>query len=118
MSLRRRSGYNPKRKIAPNNTLTQEEIKSLAENCDYGGNPEHKRDPGDYGLTPPRSPRPGKTLCDVAGKIMKADALLLLRSGIEKGMVSPERKNGWPQNIWAVSNSGDVFVAFVCLVIC
>jgi hypothetical protein len=100
--MKRRSGFNPKRKISPAGPL--EESADLAKRASYSGNPEHKRFPGDYGLTPPASPRPGKTLCDAEGPFLKHLAQELLRSGLEKGMVSEQRRGEWPQNIWSVAS--------------
>lgn len=37
-------------------------LAKLASQVKYGGNPEHKRNPGNFGLTPPSGPRPGKSL--------------------------------------------------------
>jgi len=65
----------------------------------------------DYGLEPPASPRPGKTLCDAAGQVAQAESEQLLREGFAKGMVSVQRRNGWPQNVWAVSAAGVAFEA-------
>ena len=109
----RRAGYNPKRQIAPDDPLTADQREAMAAAANYGGNPEHKRTPGDYGLTPPASPRPGKTLCDGERVILMAEATDLLKAGLRKGIVSIRRcKAGkWPQNVWAVSASGDVFEA-------
>lgn len=107
--MRPRSGYNPKRKIAPQDAMTEEQRADLVRRSGYGGNPEHKRNPEDYDLTPPASPRPGKTLCDAAGRILKADAERLLANGIAKGMVSTRQLNGWPQNVWVVTDTGAAF---------
>jgi hypothetical protein len=63
-------------------------IEEFAKGARYGGNPEHKRDPGDFGLDPPSSPRPGKTLCDVVQIRTRAASLALLRTGLRKGMFS------------------------------
>lgn len=109
--MRPRSGYNPKRKIASKNAMTEEERVGLAQRSQYGGNPEHKYNPEDYELTPPARPRPGKTLCDAAGPIVKADAERLLQNGIAKGMVSTRQLNGWPQNVWVVTDTGTAFEA-------
>ncbi len=65
--------------------------------------------PGDYGLTPPSNPRPGKALCDADRDFLREGALALVRRGLERGLVSVQMRNGWPQNIWAVSDVGDVF---------
>ena len=58
-------------------------IQALRKRARYGGNPEHKRDPGDFGLEPPASPRPDKTLCDTVGVFHRAEALAILREGID-----------------------------------
>jgi hypothetical protein len=76
----------------------------------YGENPEQRR-LGDYGLTPPSQPRPGKTLCDAEGAFLKDEAIQLLKDGLLKGMISIRDNNGWPQNIWAVSGAGNAFEA-------
>lgn len=81
-----------------------------AQTAAYGGNPEHKKRPGDYGLNPPASPRPGKTLCDADRPLLKAEAECLLREGFRKGMISEQVRNDWPQNVWAVSE-GQVYEA-------
>lgn len=103
-----RRAFNPKRRmrLEPQNTIEQECLADLAERVSYGGNPEHKSNPGDFGLTPSSSPRPDKTLCDDAGIFTKSEATTLLREGIRKGLISKLEKNGWPQNIWAVSKQG------------
>jgi hypothetical protein len=88
--------------------MTEEERTDLAQRSCYGGNPEHKRYPGDYGLMPPANPRPGKTLCDASERILKVEAERLLAEGIKKGMVSIQQRNGWPQNVWAISSTGMV----------
>jgi hypothetical protein len=72
----------------------------------YGGNPEHKRNPGNFGLTPPASPRRDKTLCDEAGIFDRDQALMLLREGIRSGLVSEPQGADYPQNVWAVSPEG------------
>lgn len=89
--------------------LTESELQAcskLAERVGYGGNPEHKKNPGDFGLTPPSGPRPGKSLCDAVSIFSRKIALEYLKSGLTKGFIS-ERSNGvWPQNIWAVTDHG------------
>lgn len=92
--------------------MTEPQRVDLSERCSYGGNPVHKRNPGDYNLNPPINPRPAKTLCDGAEKVLKADAERLLEEGFAKGMVSEQKRmNGWPQNVWAVSVNGEAFEA-------
>ena len=56
--------------------------KQLATKITYGGNPEHKRNPGDFGLQPPSQPRQGKTLCDEAEIFTRRDAQSLLRKAL------------------------------------
>jgi hypothetical protein len=100
--MKRRTAYNPKRRIADFNQDTVEVGKLLAAAARYGGNPEHKSRPSDFGLTPPTSPRAGKTLCDKLRNFSRADARQLLNDGFVKGMISLQNHDGWPQNVWAV----------------
>jgi hypothetical protein len=58
------------------------------------------------GLTPPAQPRRGKTLCDSALIFKRSDALRYLRSGLERGTVSEQFVDGWPKNVWAVTDDG------------
>ena len=109
--MRRRSGFNPKRRMAAADALTSAERAGLAARVVYGGNPEHKRSPGDYGLTPPISPRPAKTLCDGDRAILKSEAIGLLQAGLRKGTMSAAPPESWPQNVWAVSDTHQVFEA-------
>lgn len=78
----------------------------LADRVRYGGNPEHKRNPGDFGLRPPSLPRQGKSLCDDAGIFSRAEALKLVQEGLRRGLVSVQHRQGWPQNVWAVTVKG------------
>lgn len=109
--MKRRSGYNPKRKLAAMHETSASERGELSRSLSYKGNAEHKLYPNDYGLTPPASPRPGKTLCDAQRTFPRAEAESLLREGAQLGMVSVQRRNGWPQNIWAVNQHNQVFEA-------
>ncbi len=79
------------------------ELERLAATVRYGGNPEHKRNPGNFGLMPLASPRRDKTLCDKAGIFDRDQALRLLQEGIRGGLVSEPRGSDYPQNVWAVS---------------
>jgi hypothetical protein len=81
-------------------------LADLARRARYTGNPAHKRNPGDYGLDPPAQPRAGATLCDGAGINRRRDAENLLHEGLRRGLVSEKERNGWPQNVWAVTDSG------------
>ncbi|PAU77891.1 hypothetical protein CK501_14470 [Halovibrio salipaludis] len=100
----RKSRFNPKRQLQEE--PGSEDGKTLAREVGYGGNPQHKRNPGDFGLTPPADPRPHKTLCDDCGISNKKVAEALLSRGAEKGIVSKQKKGKWPQNIWAVTDEG------------
>ena len=102
--MKRRKGYNPKRRIAPAEQWPAEKCTAMVARVRYGGNPEHKSRPGDYDLAPPANPRPGKALCDAAGEFPKARAELLLQKGLSRGIVSLQERGGWPQNIWSVAD--------------
>jgi len=53
--MKKRTGFNTKRCI--NGDFMPEALEMLVPRVSYGGNPEHKRNPGDFGLTPPSQPR-------------------------------------------------------------
>ncbi len=57
-------------------------------------------------MNPPSHPRQGKSLCDNADIFTQADALELVREGMRRGLVSVQERNGWPQNVWAVTDKG------------
>lgn len=100
----RRKSYNPKRAIA--SSVADGDLEHWTLDARYGGNPEHKKNPGDFGLTPPSNPRPNKTLCDGANILNRATAIKLLKEGIRRGLVSKQQRNGYPQNIWSVTDEG------------
>lgn len=102
--MQRQTRHNPKRRIRQE--LDPDYLKSLAGSVNYGGNPEHKRNPGDFGLMPLSQPRADKTLCDTVGVFSRTEATRLLRMGIGKGLVSEQERNGYPQNIWSVTEDG------------
>lgn len=106
--MKKRKTSNPKRRLrnAPISEQEMQRLREWAEGATYGGNPEHKRNPGDFALTPPARPRPGKTLCDGAEVFERAVAEDLLTNGILRGLVSVQERNGWPQNVWAVTENG------------
>lgn len=101
----KRRTFNPKRRICTEEEFEKqrEALPALVDAVQYRGNPEHKRNPGDFGLAPPSAPRPGKTLCDEVGIFNRSEALRLLREGLQRGTFSSQDRNGWPQNIWAVT---------------
>jgi hypothetical protein len=86
--MKRRSGYNPKRRLAAVDEWPREHLINLAQQVRYGGNPEHKSKPADFDLQPPTNPRKGKTLCDKVRDFTKAEALALVREGFRRSMVS------------------------------
>lgn len=106
--MKPRRTFNPKRRIrpAPESDELKRILETLANKASYGGNPEHKKNPGDFGLSPPTIPRQYKSYCDDAGVLSKAEAQRLLREGMRKGLVSVRESNGWPQNVWAMTNDG------------
>lgn len=97
--------FNPKRKIL-SATMDSVDLERLAQRVRYGGNPEHKKNPGDFGLHPPATPRTDKSECDGTGVFTRAEAIALLRKGVQRGLISQQSRNGLPQNIWAVSKEG------------
>jgi len=103
--MKRRTGYNLKRKIG--SPIELQQIEWLLARVNYAGNPEHKRNPGDFGLTPPSFPRPDKTLCDAVAVFNKRIALGYLQAGVRKSLVSIQNRDGFPQNIWSVTDSGE-----------
>lgn len=96
--------FNPKRRLARG--ISTDTLQHLAERVRYTGSPYHKRNPGDFGLTPPARPRPDKTLCDGINLYRKAEVQALLISGIQRGLVSEQTRGGFPQNVWSLSEEG------------
>jgi hypothetical protein len=99
-----RRKFNTKRRIRI--TTGEATLVQLADGVRYAGNPAHKRNPGDFGLSPPSSPRADKTLCDGARIFEKGVAEELLREGVRRGLISVQERAGFPQNVWAVSDNG------------
>ena len=99
--MRQPDSYNPKRKIA-----TDVDSRELAGRISYGGNPVHKRNPGDFNLSPPSRPVPDKTLCDGVGIASQREAWRLLRDGVRRGLISEQRRGDFPQNVWSVTGDG------------
>lgn len=103
---RRSSRFNLKRKIQPFTPELLQTCATLSKRVRYGGNPEHKKNPGDFGLTPPSAPRAAKSLCDTVAIFRKSVALKCLKRGLRCGLVSEQIVNGWPQNIWSITDAG------------
>ncbi len=90
--------------------LSDTERRYLRPHAVYEGSPLHKRNPGDFGLTPPAAPRLDKTLCDEAGVFRRADANALLSRAIDRGLVSSTTAaNSFPKQLWVVDDKGRVF---------
>ena len=104
----RATRFKPKRQLLAVGLATSraDRLRELSEQVRYGGNPEHKRSPGDFRLSPPAAPRLGKSPCDDAGIVRSSDALELLKEGLACGMVSDRFEGDWPCNVWAVSKDG------------
>ena len=103
---KRNSRFNPKRKMLDLEKCDFQDLSNLASQAQYGGNPEHKMNPGDFNLTPPSYPRPGKSLCDSVKVFTRKEALALLRKGIKTGLVSDRFTDLWPKNVWSVMDDG------------
>jgi hypothetical protein len=91
---------------APTSATERDRLATLAELVKYGGKPDHKKNPGDFGLHPPAGPRLNKSLCDVIGVFKKREALELLKEGVRRGMISNQVRNGWPKQIWSMTSDG------------
>lgn len=102
--MRQRITFNPKRRIREESD--PEEISRLVGRVRYGGNPAHKKNPGDFDLKPPAQPRADKTLCDAVGITKRSEALQLLQEGVRRGLVSEQTRGDFPQNVWAVTQDG------------
>lgn len=103
---KRNDKFNPKRAFLVPTPENLQLCIRLARTVGYGGNPEHKMNPGDFGLTPASDPRPGKSLCDSVAILTRSKALRHLRAGLKKGLASNRFVAGWPKNIWSVSDNG------------
>jgi len=118
MKNRKRNGtgdpvFNSKRKIRPWQGSVEDVAfaKALSGKVKYTGNPAHKRDPGDFELTPPSAARANATLCDDAGVFRRATAKALLKKGALQGLVDGRSGSEFPQLIWVVDDAGIVFEA-------
>jgi hypothetical protein len=100
----RKRKRNPKRKISP--SIDEEIVERLVQKIVYAGSSAHKRSPGNFGLKPPMQPRINATLCEVTQISDPRLAIKLLRKGVKLGLISVQMRNGFPQNIWAVSENG------------
>jgi hypothetical protein len=100
-----RQRFNRKREIV-DPPPSASDLNALADRVGYGGNPEHKQNPGDFGLIPPSAPRPDKTLCDEVHILSRSAAVAALREGVRRGLISRAMRGAFPQNIWSVTAEG------------
>ena len=108
--MKHRNGkYNQKKIFQARTPERLEHFRQLSSQIFYKGNPAHKMNPGDFGLTPPSGARLGKSLCDEIGVFTRREAQALLREGMNLGLVSLQERNGFPQNIWMVLKREGVF---------
>jgi hypothetical protein len=105
-----RPGNNPKRRIAPENRLTEGERAELASKVKYVASGHHKRYPANYGLDRV-SPRPTKSLCDIRRIIPLEEAKDMIQKGILCGIFSDFFLDGHPKFIWCVGDDGEVYEA-------
>lgn len=94
--------YNRNRKIA--DSVDHARLLEIAQSVCYTGNPVHKKNPGDYNLSPPSNPLPHKSLCDKTGVFTKSTALKILRESVIRGLISDQMRGGFPAIIWGVAN--------------
>ena len=111
MQVRKRKGSSPSRRIGFDGPLAPKTARALISRCSYVGAAFHKLKPADYGLIPPSSPRPNKSVCDDHRPLLKAEAEALLEEGIRRGMVSKFEPDSVPKYIWAVDEHGEVYEA-------
>ncbi len=109
-----RKTFNSKRRIQPppSDEASKLALDALARSLKYVGNAQHKRNGGDFGLTPPAALRQGKSICDDVVNC-KADAQALLLCGAAWGLISVQVNGGFPQNVWAVTARGDALEAML-----
>ncbi len=111
VSMPKRQGNNPKRRIAPKNGTDRQFLDRLAGQAVYIGSSHHKRFPADYGFQPPVNPRPNKSICDGSRVIKRAEATSPFREGIRRGMISTYCEGELPKYVWAVDGNGRVYEA-------
>lgn len=109
--IRPRQSNNPKRRIAPPNSLDAQEQASLLAATRYVGSALHKRIPSNYGFHPPTNPRPHKSLCDDLRPVSSQEAQCLFAAGVGKSMISTHREGQLPKYIWSVDELGEAYEA-------
>ena len=111
MSIRKREGNRPDRRIAAETAVDKIARDKLLKKLRYVGSAIHKLHPGNYGFQPPQNPRPSKSPCDGQRPILLEEAEVLFKRGIELGMVSTFIKGGVPKYVWAVDEADEIYEA-------
>lgn len=107
---RRRSKRKARSVLTELQAIDESERERMAEESSYWPSPYHKRSHS-FEVVQPR-PRRDKTVCDSAEDgDFREDARMLLASGFRRGMVSAQKRGGWPQNVWAVGDDDTVYEA-------
>jgi hypothetical protein len=104
--------HNIKNSYVPkfDDSSSQDVFKNWLNKVVYEGSPHHKRNPSDFGLTPPAALKQDKTPCDnVVSSLSIAHSLLL--NGIKRRLVSKAQQHGWPKEVWSVDKNGIPFEA-------
>jgi hypothetical protein len=92
--------------------LEAEACAALRDQVRYEGSPAHKKEPNNFGLTPPAAPRPDATLCDEARVFDREVAAALWTRALERGLVNEATVgSGLPKHIWVVDEAGQAFEA-------
>lgn len=111
MSIRKREGNRPDRRILPPEATSDDERQALQARLRYVGSGNHKLRPGDYGFIPSHNPRPSKSPCDELRSILLTEAAALFACGIAFGMMSRLGSSGVPKYVWSVDDAGEVYEA-------
>ena len=104
----RRSKTKAKSELVAADTMNQSELERMERDARYRSSSYHRFAALCSGPESTMVFRPDKTVCDMPASRKATD---LLRLGFRRGMVSEQRRNGWPQNVWAVDADGIVYEA-------
>ena len=110
MKTPRRRSIRPSTVLVPRGKFTLDELERLAIGASYRSNLSHKREMFDGEAGQARLDL-DKTLCDGTGTNTQEASEDLLREAFRRGMVSQQVRQRWPQNVWAVDQSGEVYQA-------
>lgn len=104
--------FNSSRRLAPEGHYVPSQLTPLLQSIQYSGNSVHKRNPGDFNLTPSSAARQNKSLCDDTGIFTRKEALYRLKEGLRRGITCARfSKDGWPKHIWSMMEDGRVLEA-------